>query len=63
MKASLFLAATTAFAAFGQPHPAPDEARIAEIAGWLADEPSAAGARITDRLDVRRATGWKGVSR
>ena len=57
MKAAFFLAATTAFAAFGQPHPAPDEARIAEIAGWLADEPSASGARITDRKAWDRYSG------
>ena len=57
MKAAVFLAATTALAAFGQPHPAPDEARIAEIAGWLADEPSASGARITDRKAWDRYSG------
>ena len=49
MKIVLFLALLGTLTAFGQSHPAPNEARIAEIAGWLAAEPSAPGARITDR--------------
>ena len=49
MKIVLSLAVMAVLSACGQSHPVPNEARIAEIAGWLADEPSAAGARITDR--------------
>ena len=49
MKTVLFLAVMTTGIACGQSYPPPNEARIAEIAGWLTDEPSASGARITDR--------------
>lgn len=60
MKSILLIAVITAEIAYGQSYPAPNESRIAEIAGWLSEEPSAAGARITDRKTWNRYRGSPG---
>ncbi|HNX04786.1 MAG TPA: hypothetical protein PKI32_04755, partial [Opitutales bacterium] len=46
---TVLAACAAAFTAYAGKCLAPEEARIGEIAQWLPDEPSAAGARITDR--------------
>ena len=57
MRIALLIAVMTAGIAYGQSYPVPNEARIAEIAGWLPEEPSASGARITDRKAWDRYRG------